>query len=142
VPVPIAGLAVQIVTRAQEGLKSFEIRLDPPELGRVDVRLDVDRGGHVTTRLTVDRVETLDILRRDSANLERALQQAGLKTDGGLEFSLRDQSLAHRDQSQPEQQNGTHSRLIVTEDEVAASEAARRGYGRLLGLGTGLDIRV
>jgi chemotaxis protein MotD len=106
------------------------------------VRLDVDRGGHVTTRLTVDRVETLDILRRDSANLERALQQAGLKTDGGLEFSLRDQSLAHRDQSQPEQQNGTQSRLIVTEDEITASEAARRGYGRLLGLGTGLDIRV
>jgi chemotaxis protein MotD len=141
-PVPVASLAVEIVTRAQEGLKSFEIRLDPPELGRVDVRLDVDRSGNVTTRLTVDRVETLDILRRDSASLERALQQAGLKTDGGLEFSLRDQSLAHRDQSQPEQQNGTQSRLVVTEDEAVATEAARRGYGRLLGLGSGVDIRV
>jgi flagellar hook-length control protein FliK len=36
--VPLAGLAVEIAARAQAGHNRFEIRLDPPELGRIDVR--------------------------------------------------------------------------------------------------------
>ena len=103
--VPIAGLAVEIVSRAHEGLRRFEIRLDPPELGRIDVRLDVDRGGNVTSRLTVERAETLDLLRRDAPQLERALQHAGLNTEGGLQFSLRDQNFANREQTRPERRD-------------------------------------
>jgi len=137
--VPIAGLAVEIVVRSQDGSKRFEIRLDPPELGRVDVRLDVDQAGKVTSRLVVERVETLDLLRRDSAQLERALQHAGLNTEGGLEFSLRDQSLPNRDQ---QRDGGQTSRLIIPEEEPVAAEAARRGYGRMIGLGGGVDIRI
>jgi chemotaxis protein MotD len=138
-PVPVAGLAVEIVSRAQDGLKRFDIRLDPPELGRIDVRLDVDNGGKVTSRLVVERAETLDLLRRDAPQLERALQHAGLNTEGGLEFSLRDQNFANREQT-PRDLPTTH--LIVPDDEPAAAEAARRGYGRLIGLGGGVDIRV
>ena len=137
--VPIAGLAVEIVARAQDGSKRFEIRLDPPELGRIDVRLDVDQAGKVTSRLVVERAETLDLLRRDAPQLERALQHAGLNTEGGLEFSLRDQSFANRDQ---QRDGGQPSRLIIPEDEPVAAEAARRGYGRMIGLGGGVDIRV
>ena len=135
--VPIAGVAVEIVSRAQDGLRRFEIRLDPPELGRIDVRLDVDNGGNVTSRLTVERAETLDLLRRDAPQLERALQHAGLNTEGGLQFSLRDQNFANRDQTPRNAPT-----FIVPDDEPAAAEAARRGYGRLLGLGGGIDIRV
>ena len=135
--VPVAGLAVEIVSRAEDGLRRFEIRLDPPELGRIDVRLDVDNGGNVTSRLTVDRPETLDLLRRDAPQLERALQHAGLNTEGGLQFSLRDQNFANRDQTP----RNTPT-FIVADDEAAAADAARRGYGRLVGLGSGVDIRV
>ena len=137
---PLAGIAVEIVTRAQEGLKRFDIRLDPPELGRIDVRLDVDHGGKVTSRLIVERAETLDLLRRDAPQLERALQQAGLNTEGGMQFSLRDQNFAGRDQLAHDNANTSH--LIVPEDDTAAADAARRGYGRLIGLGGGIDIRV
>ncbi len=66
--------------RAREGKNRFEIRLDPAELGRIDVRLDIDRQGNVTSRLLVERADTLDLLRRDLSNLERALNDAGLKT--------------------------------------------------------------
>jgi flagellar hook-length control protein FliK len=135
--VPVAGVAVEIVSRAQDGLRRFDIRLDPPELGRIDVRLDVDNGGNVTSRLTVDRPETLDLLRRDAPQLERALQHAGLNTEGGLQFSLRDQNFANRQQTP---QNAPT--FIIPDDEPAAAEAARRGYGRLIGLGGGIDIRV
>ena len=138
--VPISGLAVEIVSQAKEGSKRFEIRLDPPELGRVEVRLDVDTAGKVTSRLVVDRTETLDLLRRDAHQLERALQQAGLDTGGGLEFSLRDQSFNNRDQGQRD--SAPTSRLIVPDDETAAADAARRGYGRMIGRASGVDIRV
>jgi flagellar hook-length control protein FliK len=139
--VPVAGLAIEIVSRAQEGGKRFDIRLDPPELGRVDVRLNVDDNGKVTSHLVVERSETLDLLRRDQPQLERALQQAGLNTDGGLQFSLRDQNSAQRDQT-PRDGRANTSQLIVPDDETAAAEAARRGYGRLLGRAGGVDIRI
>ena len=46
----------------------------------------------------VDRADTLDLLKRDALQLERALQQAGLKTsDNALEFSLRQQAFARDD---------------------------------------------
>jgi flagellar hook-length control protein FliK len=137
-PAPLVGLAVEIATQAHAGIQRFEIRLDPPELGRIDVRLDVDRDGNVTSRLVVDRPDTLDLLKRDAAQIERALQEAGLKTSGNaLEFSLRQQSFAH-DETAPQ----TSAQLIVPDDDRTPLEAIRQGYGRLLGLGGGLDIRV
>jgi flagellar hook-length control protein FliK len=138
VAVPLSGLAVEITAQAHAGKNHFEIRLDPPELGRIDVKLDVDGDGNVSTRLVVDRADTLDLLKRDAASLERALQQSGLKTsDNALEFSLRQQAFAQDDTAA---QNA--AQLIVPDDDPAPLEALRQGYGRLLGLGGGLDIRV
>ena len=92
-PVPVAGPGRRDRRAGQAGKKRFEIRLDPPELGRIDVRLEIDSDGQVKSRLIVERSETLDMLRRDAPQLERALQQAGLKTsDNALEFSLRHQA--------------------------------------------------
>lgn len=137
--VPLSGVAIEIAAKAIAGKNRFEIRLDPPELGRIDVRLDVDHDGNVTSRLTVDRPDTLDLLRRDSSGLERALQDAGLKTaNNGLQFSLRDQSLT-------DQQPGPtpDSALVVADDEILPStDAMPVRYGRLAGQGAGLDIRV
>jgi flagellar hook-length control protein FliK len=140
-PVPVAGLAVEIVARAKEGVNRFEIRLDPPELGRIDVHLRVDREGNVSSRLIVERTETLDLLRRDAPALERALQNAGLKTgEQGLEFSLRDQ-MAGRDH-QGRQDSSPGNRIVIADDEAQPAAAALNQYGRLTGLGTGIDIRV
>ena len=137
--VPLSGLAVEIVTHADAGRNHFEIRLDPPDLGRINVKLDVDSNGNVTTHLVVDRADTLDLLKRDASSLERALQQAGLKTsDNALDFSLRQHSFAQDDK--PPQTGSQH--MIVPDDDPAPLEAMRQGYGRLLGLGGGLDIRV
>ena len=83
-------LAFELVRQVNEGNSRFQIRLDPPELGRIDVRLDIDKSGQVNARLTVEKSETLDLMQRDQRALERALQQAGL--DGAktnLEFSLK-----------------------------------------------------
>ncbi len=107
------------------------------------MKLDVDQAGKVTSHLVVERADTLDLLRRDAPQLERALQHAGLNTDGGLQFSLRDQSFAGRDQQQQSSNaNVSTSQLIIPDDEQAAAAAARQGYGRLIGLGGGVDISV
>jgi chemotaxis protein MotD len=140
-PVPLNGLAVEIAANVQIGRSRFEIRLDPPELGRIDVRLDVDKQGQVTSHLIVEKPATLDLLRRDAQQLERALQDAGLKTsDNGLQFSLRDQQQSGRQDDEGAQRNT--QRLIVTEEETIAAETAGRSYGRMIGRRGGIDIRV
>src|SRR5262249_17227596 len=100
--VPLAGIPIAIAARVEAGEKRFEIRLDPPDLGRIQVTLNVDSSGRAPSHLVVDRADPLALLRRDAPALERALQSAGLTTgDGALQFSLRDQSFAGRDQGTP-----------------------------------------
>ena len=138
VAVPISGVAIEIAGKALAGKNRFEIRLDPPELGRIDVRLDVDRDGNVTSRLTVDRQDTLDLLRRDAGGLERALQDAGLKTaNNGLQFSLRDQSM-NEQQTAMSQDAAV---LVATDETLPPIDVIPQRY-RLAGQGSGLDIRV
>ncbi len=143
--IPIAGLAVEIASQAHAGKNRFEIRLDPPDLGRIDVRLDVDRDGKVTSRLIVDRPETLDILRKDAPQLERSLQQAGLKTaDDALQFSLRDQSGGSGNQNpySGDRAPTGATRVIIPDAQLPPVEAVTASYGRVVGRSTGIDIRV
>jgi flagellar hook-length control protein FliK len=136
--VQVSALPVEIASRAIAGKRQFEIRLDPPELGRVDIKVDIDKNGNATTRLVVDKAETLDLLKRDSQQLERALQQAGLKTsDNGLEFSLRQQSARSDDQG-----SFKGTTVMVPDEDATPLPVQRQGYGRLLGMSGGLDIRV
>jgi flagellar hook-length control protein FliK len=140
--VPIAGLPVAIAREAQAGNSRFEIRLDPPELGRIDVRLDVDRDGHVTSRVTVEKPETLDLLQRDAPQLERALQDAGLKTsDNGLQFQLRDQGAGSQNQAWSGNGRADTARIVVPDPDLPKA-AVQASYGGTLRLGGGIDIRV
>ena len=136
--VPLSGVAIEITSKALSSTNHFEIRLDPPDLGRIEVRLDVDRDGTITTRMIADRPETLDLLRRDSSGLDRAMQDAGLKTsDNGTQFSLRDQSMNQQQQSG----RPSETAQLMVEDEMPI-ETAARDYGRLAGQRGGVDIRV
>ena len=94
-PINMAQVAFEMVRQVHQGTSRFSIRIDPPELGRVDVRMHVDATGNVNARLTVERSETLDMFQRDRGALEKALGQAGL--DAGktnLEFSLKQNPFA------------------------------------------------
>jgi flagellar hook-length control protein FliK len=88
-PINLPQMAYEVVRHAQQGSSHFQIRLDPADLGRVDVRMTVDASGTVNAQMTVDRPETLDLLKRDQAQLSQAFTQAGL--DGSkttMQFSL------------------------------------------------------
>lgn len=136
---PLSGLAMEIAASVRSGKSRFEIRLDPADLGRIDVRIDVDRNGQVTSHLTVEKPETLSMLRQDAPQLQRALNDAGLSTgNGGLQFSLRDQSSQGQNGNQS---NPNAHRLILSEEETVPS-AVVGGYGRMFGANGGVDIRV
>jgi flagellar hook-length control protein FliK len=86
------ALALAIATKSVDGVRHFDIRLDPPELGRVQVHLSVDATGTAQAHLVVDKPQTLEMLQRDAPNLNRALTDAGLDlSNNGLNFSLREQ---------------------------------------------------
>jgi chemotaxis protein MotD len=139
--VPLSGLAMEIAASTKSGKSRFEIRLDPADLGRIDVRIDIDRNGQVTSHLTVERPETLSMLRQDANQLQRALDNAGLSTgNGGLQFSLRDQS--SQGQNDNSGSNPNAHRLIVAEEDSVPAAVAGRSYGRMLGSSGGVDIRV
>jgi flagellar hook-length control protein FliK len=141
VAVPISALPVAIAARAKAGSNQFDIRLDPPELGRIDVRLDVDTNGQVTSHVTADRPETLTLLQNQQPQLERALEQAGLKTaDNGMQFSLRDQSFTGQNNNGGGNAQPNLPQLAIHDPDLAPIET-RQIYARAP-LGGGIDIRV
>ena len=80
---------VQLTKAVQNGQNKITIQLRPEELGRVEVKLDIGGDGRVKAMVMADKPETLDLLQKDSRVLERALQEAGLKTDNNsLSFNL------------------------------------------------------
>ena len=137
--VPLAGVAVEIAGRALSGKNHFEIRLDPPELGRIEVHLDVGRDGHITTHMVADRSDTLALLQRDASGLQRALQDAGFKTaDNGLQFSLRDQTAGQQQQ----QQTNTGAPRSGDDDKLAPIGIQPAALARYISRAGGIDIRV
>jgi flagellar hook-length control protein FliK len=139
--VPLSGLALEIAVSAKNGKSSFEIRLDPADLGRIDVRIDVDRNGQMTSHLTVEKPETLSMLQQDAPQLQRQLSDAGFKTGtDGLQFSLRDQSSSGQNSGSETGRNA--QRLVISDDDTIPAAIAGRTYGRTLGSSSGVDIRV
>lgn len=140
--VPVAELAVEIATRAGKGERRFEIRLDPPELGRIDVRLEIDSKGNTTTKLIVERAETLDMLQRDARGLEKALQNAGLKTDaGGMQFSLQQDAQAQHGQQNHAPEMRGRPDLVQAESE-GMTEVSINSASLAAQLRGGVDIRI
>ncbi|QQG35877.1 MAG: flagellar hook-length control protein FliK [Micavibrio aeruginosavorus] len=69
--------------------KAFTIKLDPPELGRVEIKMMIDKNNAVKAHLIIEKPETYMMLQRDAQILERSLQGIGLDAgDGGLSFEL------------------------------------------------------
>jgi hypothetical protein len=140
-PATFNDVAVQITKAAADGLDKISIQLKPESLGRIDVQLQVAHDGRVNANIAVHRQDTLDLLQRDARTLERALQDAGLRTDSGsLNFNLSGQGRDNMPGGYvPAASNpasvGTETDLPLTPSPaaVAYDQAASRG---------GVDIRV
>jgi len=82
---------VQISKAIANGLDKISIQLKPAHLGRIDVHLEMASDGRVSAVVTADNKDTLDMLKQDSRELERAMREAGLQMGSGdLSFNLRE----------------------------------------------------
>jgi flagellar hook-length control protein FliK len=92
-PQNLGAVPLEIATHAMRGKTTFDIRLDPAELGKIHVKLEIQNGGRARARLVVDKVEALEALKSDLGNLAESLQQAGLQIDlSSMDLSLSGQS--------------------------------------------------
>jgi flagellar hook-length control protein FliK len=133
---PSAQVAREIVRQFDGETTRFELRLDPPELGRVEVKLEVTRDHKVTAVISADSPQALTELARHARELEQNLQAAGLElSDNGLSFDLR-QSREDAQDASGEGQNGARG---GGEDEALEQTAP---LARPIGLERWRGIRV
>ena len=84
-PLPSAHqVAVQIAQPVAGGAATHQIlvRLDPPELGKVEVHLVQAPDSPASVQVNVERPATLALLHHDQPALHRALDQAGVPSEG------------------------------------------------------------
>lgn len=74
------------------GERQFTIQLDPPNMGRLKITLDFIENGKVKAKMLAERPETVSLLQKDAAVLERALQGSGFDASApdSLSFDLAD----------------------------------------------------
>jgi flagellar hook-length control protein FliK len=130
-------VAREIVRRFEGGSTRFELRLDPPELGRVEVRLDVSRDHRVTAVIAADSPQALTELVRHARELEQMLQGAGLELgDNGLSFDLR------QSRERPETGAGSGSNIDAAANEEATTPNTARPLGYERWRGVRVDMMV
>ncbi|NHK26329.1 hypothetical protein FF098_000235 [Parvularcula flava] len=102
------GQALQQVATAIEtshkGSGRMELRLDPPELGRVSIDFRFDGDNRVTAILHADQPETATLMRRSLDVLMRDLASAGF-TDVNVTMGSGGRDTGHAGQQQLGQQN-------------------------------------
>jgi flagellar hook-length control protein FliK len=96
-----ADIGVEIAKAAKGEREDLLIRLDPRDLGRINVRLSFDGDGVLRAVMSADSPAALDMLRRESGDLNRALADAGIRSDA--------QSLRFDARSGDQGQGGSHS---------------------------------
>jgi flagellar hook-length control protein FliK len=88
---------VALARGVADGRDHVAIRLDPPDLGRIDVQLSFGQDGGLRAIVASDNRAALDLLRRDLDQLQRALTDAGVRADAqSFHFSERQSGGSHR----------------------------------------------
>jgi hypothetical protein len=140
-------VSVQIAKQSKDGGDTIKVQLKPTELGSIEIKLDVAKDGTVTTVVTADNKDTLDLLKKDQSSLQKALEDAGLKSDtGSMTFNLREGNQQQANQNNLGNGSGSGRRRARLEAAAAADAAsakaaaaaqARWGMSR-----SGVDIQV
>lgn len=103
-------MGVEIARRVSAGREEVTIRLNPIEMGRIEVRMAFDDAGSLRAVVAAESPAALDMLRRDAADLTRALTDAGIRSDAqSFRFDSRsggDSQAWQRQQSGGEQRAG------------------------------------
>ena len=138
----VEQVTVKITKAIQAGNDKITIQLRPANLGRVEVKMEVSQDNRLNVHVIVDRPETLDQLQKDSRELQRALQEAGLHVDNeDLNFNLRGE------ENHAKEGDNSSGRAASVEDDVVLldneiiEQAVISSDGRVLSKGR-IDVRA
>lgn len=134
---------VQIAKQGANG-DTIKVQLKPVELGSIEVKLDVAKDGSVSGVVTADNKDTLAMLKNDSRTLEKALSDAGFKTDAGsLTFNLRGEGQQQTAQDQNTSRRSRRAALAAAGGlDATQNGAAAQAQARFAGGRSGVDIQV
>lgn len=144
-------IAVQMARQKADGNNQFTIRLSPESMGTVTIRLNVGDNAKLTAQMQVEKPETLALLQKDLAGLEKALKTQGFNTStSDLTIALKSASTAMRmgdvmgdnvgdqrpgqgqnsplnQQSAPANQNNSNSTAQSTAAQTAGNQNTQSG---------------
>jgi flagellar hook-length control protein FliK len=118
----VEGVSVLLARAGKNQVNDFIIRMDPPELGRIEVQLKMHDDGTVQAVIASDNPNTHDLLRREASTIERALTESGFRTGSdGLSFNLKQQS-SDQQRRDPEKYNSSAANTgAATDDNIPSS---------------------
>ena len=150
-PETVANLAAQIVKKLEGRSTRFDVELNPIGLGQVNVAVEIGANGKMTAAMSFETQHAANELRGRSADLQRALEQAGFDVSGGLSFDVAgdrgDGRSAWADQQQQQQANGGAWRGRAFQAVLGtAGDAAEAAAASALNLQrrtrSGVDVRI
>ncbi len=118
-------VAITLSRAVKNGQDKMNVKLTPADLGTVDVELSFNKNGSVKAVLSIDKPETLNLMQRDAGALQKALEQAGLKTDGNsLDFNLKGEGQQHQQQAHQNNHELSTAQHAGETHDVLEKEAA------------------
>lgn len=87
------------VVSVSKNENTIELKLEPETLGKLSIRLGFNHDGKANLVVIADRQDTIDLLKKDSAGLEKILSENGIKADAGsMSFNLKEQNQQQQQQ--------------------------------------------
>jgi flagellar hook-length control protein FliK len=120
------SLGVEIARKVELGEETLRIRLNPIELGRIEVTLAFDDKGSLQATVRTESAQAMDLLRQDTPDLARTLDQAGVRTDAQ---SFRFENRGGDGGGQQAQQQNPHSnrgQFASSDDDAGTAEPIYR----------------
>lgn len=120
--------ALQVYTRFVERFdgraQQFQIRLDPPELGRVNVRIEIGSDHRVHAVLSAHDSNALSDLLRGQRALEQSLADAGIDlAEDGIRFELSDNGAQQSSAGEQNEAGGRSSASMQVPEATAPAQS-------------------
>jgi flagellar hook-length control protein FliK len=134
-------ISLQLQHNIHAKIDTLSVQLNPLELGRLDIKLKFAKDGSIKAHMTVDKPETLAMLQKDSAQLEKILQQSGLAVDeNALSFDLRQQNQQNLEGFKNGYSNADNNNNAVNSDNALQAKLAVETYGYITQSGVNIMV--
>jgi flagellar hook-length control protein FliK len=122
---------IRAAIEQREGAARIEVRLDPPELGRVQIEFEMRGNGQLRAVIQASEGDTLELMRRHGETLEQDLRDQGF---GDLSFEWRQEN-----EQRPTSKGGTPSAEHIPPSSSSNSTAATQAE---LPAGTSINLKL